>query len=676
MNELRRKTAGEGGGARWASLVRRLQLTLKRAGRHAGDESGSAMVFGTLTLLTVTTTVLFVINLGVVSSDRMQLQNAADAAAYSAALVEANSLNSIAAINDGMAFIQFNLSRYAVDVVVTTAFAGIENHHLLGSQAGPLARPARRQAAGDDDIGRSELRDALGVQSATEAHRKATRRARDFLPKGEEWLARLSRTQHVIALATPGLVRRTAERIGDLNGAAAISVLGRDFFVGSGGSSVLEEDPDSRRGEISDAFARRYAGFDLGTLDGGQDRRDRVGGVERLPEWWDPNTGRLKVRRERRYGRNVRRFDPPTPQNPAPDLRALAGDPVQPQESLAYYQHRDCWNFQDEQHDVGVGPHESFPGNILGGPNGIEVGLLYAYDGYDEAPNGHWHELHVHIILVPTPFGDIPVPIPHRAGHFDEGAILHELARETAGSALPLPYFPYETEEHHAVTQCPTCGAKDHDGDKLTDIRYTPDDLSKLTRLTGISERRVLVGGGLSGPDSLRRINIANAFGTAEWPRPLMIRRNALREPIRVAVWRPRRSAIANRIFANPGEGMVAIASARVASLGEVEEGIIGPRRPAKEFPWTRGADEEKLFRLEQSFLEPTNGFSARLTVSRGPSAGNRETGAWWRALFFGDGQWRRGDGNPDGRPIAALSNSPLKSGVGENTALDKAVRH
>ncbi len=90
------------------------------------DESGQAIVFGALTLFMLVLTVVVVYNVGAVVAERMQMQQAADAAATAGAQIEANAVSSIAWMNDGMAYIYYNVCRYAVDVGIYGTLAELK----------------------------------------------------------------------------------------------------------------------------------------------------------------------------------------------------------------------------------------------------------------------------------------------------------------------------------------------------------------------------------------------------------------------------------------------------------------------------------------------------------------------------------------------------------------------
>ena len=74
---------------------------------------------------------------GMNSGDHIQLQGAADAAAYSGALVEAESLESIAFLNDGMAFVYYAECRYTIDAIVYATLHAFEGQTSGSSSSIP-----------------------------------------------------------------------------------------------------------------------------------------------------------------------------------------------------------------------------------------------------------------------------------------------------------------------------------------------------------------------------------------------------------------------------------------------------------------------------------------------------------------------------------------------------------
>jgi hypothetical protein len=135
------------------SRLNRARAAALRLGR---DEEGSSLVFAAITLFSLALCIMFINEMGIVSADRMQIQSAADAAAYSAAQVEANSLNAIGQVNDGMTYLNYLMLRFTVDAIVYDTINGYErkgatrpdySYVLMGGQAGSYEGPARYEHA-------------------------------------------------------------------------------------------------------------------------------------------------------------------------------------------------------------------------------------------------------------------------------------------------------------------------------------------------------------------------------------------------------------------------------------------------------------------------------------------------------------------------------------------------
>jgi len=93
------------------------------------EQTAQGMVFGAISLFLMASSVGLVHNSGVITSRRVQAQTAADAGAYAGALSSANILSDVAWMNDGMAYIYYNLMRYAVDVTVTRTVTEMRTHN-------------------------------------------------------------------------------------------------------------------------------------------------------------------------------------------------------------------------------------------------------------------------------------------------------------------------------------------------------------------------------------------------------------------------------------------------------------------------------------------------------------------------------------------------------------------
>ena len=95
--------------------------------RFCADESGQGIIFAAATLLLLVGFVAFVFNFGRLLDRRTKTQIAADAAAYSGAMVEADAVSAIACINSAMSQVYYNSLKYAVDMNESAVAAELEH---------------------------------------------------------------------------------------------------------------------------------------------------------------------------------------------------------------------------------------------------------------------------------------------------------------------------------------------------------------------------------------------------------------------------------------------------------------------------------------------------------------------------------------------------------------------
>lgn len=98
-----------------------------RIGRFCGrfwrEESGQTMFFAILSLFFLVTAIGYSYNVSLVVSRRIRLQNAADAAALSGAMVEANALSAIAWLNGCQTYIHARMQEIMLDIPYTATAA-------------------------------------------------------------------------------------------------------------------------------------------------------------------------------------------------------------------------------------------------------------------------------------------------------------------------------------------------------------------------------------------------------------------------------------------------------------------------------------------------------------------------------------------------------------------------
>lgn len=156
---------------------------------RSGPRSGQALVFGALTLFVLTAFCVMCFNVGWVSVRRLQLQHAADHAAYAGALAQANVVSEVAWLNEGMAYCYYAAMRYAVDDVV---------HGTLNEFALHAPVPAPIAVIGEDA-------QTLYAQSYTAAS--------EWIPRLEHWMEKLSNIEFGMAAVAPALVRKEIFRV-------------------------------------------------------------------------------------------------------------------------------------------------------------------------------------------------------------------------------------------------------------------------------------------------------------------------------------------------------------------------------------------------------------------------------------------------------------------------------
>ena len=195
-----------------------------RPRRPARGEEGQALVFGALTLFMLASFVLFVADLGMVTSTRLDVQNAADECAYAGALYESNVISSVAYLNESMAYLYYDALRYAVDVTRTGVLATLKRY-------GPPDHPAPPDSLVYED----EDGQAPGFSgSPIAAYERAYDRAREWVPRIESTLGLFARWEWGMALGCDDLVKMEVWRTARQHGIEAVAIYPAiKFFPGT-----------------------------------------------------------------------------------------------------------------------------------------------------------------------------------------------------------------------------------------------------------------------------------------------------------------------------------------------------------------------------------------------------------------------------------------------------------
>ena len=177
------------------------------------DDSAQAMVMGALSMFFILPMVALVYNVSQLTNRRIVVQQAADAAAYSGALIEANTLSSLAVTNEAMAYTYYGMMRQAVDLIATGVVAEFE--------------------------ARGAPPNIVGLPNALQHYDDARSSAETWIPRGERWLNRLSVLNRTVARITPTLMMQEVAQVAKENGAIAATVFPKPSFVPQAGFTAF-----------------------------------------------------------------------------------------------------------------------------------------------------------------------------------------------------------------------------------------------------------------------------------------------------------------------------------------------------------------------------------------------------------------------------------------------------
>lgn len=510
--------------------ARTWQDTLKgEARRFHEEEEGATLVFAAATFFALAMSIMFVLQIGFISSDRLQMQGAADSAAYSGALVEANSLNAIGQINDGITYVNYIAMRHAIDGVVYastlrqyTSWYGNWREPTADADGGKHGYVIM---GGDEDEGNKRIKHIVNHYDPSEAPRGKRGRLHETL----DWRRELYFAARLIMRATPSLVKTTASEVAAANGASHVGFsddLEKAWELGEGETDGFSDRAyTSDEDDYSPSMYERYEGRKVVQLDVVASNTAKAS-ERKLPrgdseKWYNHQQGKFL----------------------GDDASGGGG---------YYYQVRLCWRKEDWDHG------EKTKSNHSTSPfNRYEIGV---------APNAHWHHGHTHYGTDPV-YG-FPVPAlghveadPRKfldeGGHQDEARDIHE--------ATSSPFFPLHQSDpwkpiaHHAVRDCRNC-FPGH-----TRSKYWPNPSTK-----GKSKYSQIMASAELRPGSIKSLNAdlnrkVNYFGDSLGERligPIALREPILRSGLTVATWE--RSRGIGRLLPESPWGMIAIASAQI----------------------------------------------------------------------------------------------------------------
>ncbi len=163
--------------------------------RAMGPEDGQSIVFGAITMLFVLMAVTLVYQVAVAVDRKVELQNAADAAAYSGVTAAVMCVNNIEWLNGCLVYVYNQMLVYAFDNMYFsgTTFTG-------------------------EDVDSANFSDAY-AQSA------------DWIERGHGWLERIGEMQEAIANSTPRIVRDEMYNVATRNGADYVAIWPDEYLL-------------------------------------------------------------------------------------------------------------------------------------------------------------------------------------------------------------------------------------------------------------------------------------------------------------------------------------------------------------------------------------------------------------------------------------------------------------
>ena len=477
--------------------------------RLYSEEEGATLIFAAVTFFAMTIAIAFVYQVGVVSADRLQMQGAADSAAYSGALVQANSLNAIGQINDGLVYVNYIALRHVVDITVYA----IALEQYPARNFDPPATGSRgfviMGGSGGRYEGNARIDYIKGLSGSAQTGLNA-KYLRDLV----NWSFDLHNAARTVARSTPHLVRASAGEIAQLNGAShigfATNLDGIWNFEDDEISGFSEKAYANSDDEFAPAMYERYEGRKV------QQITDKVNGrseakARSLPPsqgadyWFNARTGKLDGH---------------------------------------YYQIRLCWHKDDWEHNPTASKppnseHEVYPGG---------------------APNAHWHHGHAHNGIFTIDGSPAPQALRHSGGQ-----LVTDVLRRGGGHGQPddapngehegnaaITLDPNELSRpdwpHHAVYPCQVCA------------RFMDNDFSPQPR-PGWGNKYSEVAASTKLYGEKWASNFLNQFFEQKRG-PLVLKEELLRSSVTVVTYRPARGM--STLFPASPWGMLAVASAQV----------------------------------------------------------------------------------------------------------------
>ncbi len=206
-----------------------IRIITRATQRLHSDQRGQGLVFAAMSFLIIIMAATMVYNVGQVCMTRIKVQTAADSAAMSAAMIQANCLSSVGWINNGMAQIYHSLLRQMADITTFAVLAEFEDPKSLLRSGTSLMPPEgypcgvlNLWGANSPYLAQAEAAPSPGFACQKLAELSA--RAEVVFPEAKRWLMELSHIEQAIVLAGPVLIEDEIDKAAYEAGASHKSV--------------------------------------------------------------------------------------------------------------------------------------------------------------------------------------------------------------------------------------------------------------------------------------------------------------------------------------------------------------------------------------------------------------------------------------------------------------------
>ncbi len=182
--------------------------------KKISSESGQVLILGAIFSVVLAVASYMVLNIGRVASEKVSLQNTADAAALAGAQVQANAVSTMAWMNQAMGTIYFYMATHSANVSMAATKMNFV-HHMYNNRdadydnAYNLSKnPVMYSSTGIEMSNGNGVSETLSENEIVDQYKKIYLDAYTWIPRGEIWLWMMGKVQRGISYITPLMVEK------------------------------------------------------------------------------------------------------------------------------------------------------------------------------------------------------------------------------------------------------------------------------------------------------------------------------------------------------------------------------------------------------------------------------------------------------------------------------------